>query len=73
MLLRERSSSHMIEVLNLIDLVDLNCNEVSGRSQEGEEAQDPENFKKTNLSFLSGEDLPRCWTDSHYRDNELNR
>jgi hypothetical protein len=23
--------------------------------------------------FLSGESLPRCWMDAHYRDNELQR
>lgn len=71
MLLKERSNGHMVEVLNLIDLMNLNCNEVLGRYQEGEEQQDPENFRKTDLIFLSGETLPRCWTDPHYRDSEL--
>ena len=71
MLLKERSNGHMVEVLNLIDLMNLNREEVLGRYQEGEEQQDPESFKKTDLVFLSGEDLPRCWTDPHYRDNEL--
>lgn len=71
MLLKERSNGHMVEVLNLIDLMNLNCNEVLGRYQEGEEQQDPENFRKADLIFLSGETLPRCWTDPHYRDAEL--
>ena len=71
MLLKERSNGHMVEIMNLIDLMNLNSNMVLGRYQEGEEQQDPEQFKKTNLVFLSGEDLPRCWTDPHYRDDEL--
>lgn len=73
MLLKERSSGHMVEVLSLVDLINLNCDEVVGRYQEGEEAQDPKTFKKTDLIFLSGEELPACWTDPHYRDDELKR
>jgi len=73
MLLKERSSGHMVEVLSIIDLINLNCDEVVGRYQEGEEAQDPIKLKKADLIFLSGEELPRCWTDPHYRDEELTR
>ena len=73
MLLKERISGHMAEVLNFVDLINLNCDEVVGRYQEGEEAQDPMKFKKTDLIFLSGEELPKCWTDPHYRDYELTR
>jgi len=71
MLLKQKSSGHMVEVLSLIDLMNLNSHEVVGRYQEGEDLQDPEKFNKTDLAFLSGEDLPRCWTDPHYRDEEL--
>jgi hypothetical protein len=73
MLLREKSSNHMVEITNLINLIDVNCDEVVGRYQEGEEAQDPEAYTKSSLIFLSGEALPRCWTDPHYRDKELAR
>jgi hypothetical protein len=73
MLLRQQSSGHMVEVLNQVDLINLNCDEVIGRYQEGEEQQDPVSFKKSDLIFLSGEALPHCWTDPHYRDNELVR
>ena len=73
MLLKEISSGHMVEVLSLVDLINLNCDEVVGRYQEGEDVQDPQKFKKTDLIFLSGEALPRCWTDPHYRDDELTR
>jgi len=73
MLLNQISSGHMVEVSNLVDLINLNCDEVMGRYQEGEEAQDPMAFNKSDLIFLSGEQLPRCWTDPHYRDGELTR
>lgn len=73
MLLKQKTAGHMIEVLDLIDLVNLNRDEVLGRSQEGEEQQDPAMYKKSDLVFLSGEELPRCWTDPHYRDEELQR
>ncbi len=73
MLLKDKSSNHMVEIANLINLIDVNCNEVVGRYQEGEEAQDPEAYTKSDLVFLSGEALPRCWTDPHYRDDELTR
>lgn len=73
MLLRQIKSGHMVEVVNLLDLINLNSDEVTGRFQEGEEVQDPDKFKKSELAFLSGEALPRCWVDPHYRDDELKR
>ena len=75
MLLKVRSTNHMVEINNLLDLMNLNCDKVEGREQEGEDihAQDTESFSKSELVFLSGEALPRCWTDPHYRDGELNR
>ena len=73
MLLKNRANEHMVEINNLIDLMNMNCDAVIGRYQEGEEQQDPETIRKTDLVFLSGEDLPRCWTDPHYRDAEIER
>ncbi|MFW2372253.1 MAG: acetyltransferase [Gammaproteobacteria bacterium] len=73
MLLRQMSSGHMVEVLNLLELINLNCDEVIGQYQEGEDALDPVSFKKSDLQFLSGEELPHCWTDPHYRDSEITR
>ena len=71
MLLKQKSSGHMVEVASLLDLIDLNKNDVTGCYQEGEEVQDPDKFMKQDLVFLSGEGLPRCWSDPHYRDDEL--
>lgn len=73
MLLKEKTSGHIVEVLDLIDLYDSTKPTVRGRLQYGEEAQDPEPFSKQDLCFLSGEDLPRCWKDPHYRDEALVR
>jgi len=73
MLLKQKSSGHMIEVTDYIHLIDLNIDHVTGQYQEGEEAQDPASFNKQDLVFLSGEELPRYWLDPHYRDADLRR
>jgi hypothetical protein len=73
MLLKERTSGHIVEVLDLMGLCDCGRCTVRGQLHYGEEAQDPEPFDKQALCFLSGENLPRCWTDRHYRDAELAR
>jgi hypothetical protein len=71
MLLKDKKAGHLVEVLSLKDLFDPFLSEIVGRLTFGEELQDPEKFSKANLMFLSGESLPRCWTDSHYRDDEV--
>jgi hypothetical protein len=71
--LNHKSDGKMVEVLSLSDLFNPNHHEIVGRFQAGEELQDPEKFSKTELEFLSGEALPKCWLDVHYRDNELHR
>jgi len=73
MFLQEKLHHEMIEILSLSDLFDPFHKTVEGRYQHGEEIQDPEKFDKLNLQFLSGEDLPACWLNAHYRDDELNR
>ncbi|MCP8690268.1 acetyltransferase [Marinobacterium sedimentorum] len=73
MFLKQKSTGHMVEVLALTDLFNPFSLSISGRYNHGEEAQDPEDFNKDDLIFLSGESLPCCWTDSHYRDDELRR
>ena len=73
MLLKETSKDSLVEVLTLKDLFDPFSSQLIGRHQEGEDPQDPERFNKQDLCFLSGEPLPRCWVDPHYRDEELKR
>lgn len=73
MFLNDKTTNHMVEIVDMGDLLDLFKVEVMGRYHYGEEVQEPEMFRKSDLEFLSGEALPRCWTDPHYRDNELIR
>ncbi len=73
MFLKNKSNDDLVEVLTLKDLFDPFCVQLIGRYQHGEELQDPEKFNKSDLNFLSGEPLPRCWVDAHYRDNDLTR
>ncbi|MGB5397312.1 MAG: acetyltransferase [Gammaproteobacteria bacterium] len=73
MLLKDIKRDELVEVLALNELFDPFSDELTGRYNHGEEAQDPEKFKKTDLVFQSGEALPRCWLDAHYRDSEFSR
>jgi hypothetical protein len=71
MLLKDHDTGKLVEVLALRDLYNPSHAMVVGRLHYGEEAQDPAHFEKTKLRFASGEPLPRCWTDPHYRDAEV--
>jgi hypothetical protein len=73
MLLQQKSSGHMVEVLDLVRLFNLHEDQVRVRVHYGEEAQEPEALPKDDLAFPSGEDLPRCWTDPNYRDDDIRR
>ena len=68
MLLEHRPSGVLVEVLTLEELYNPCRPEIIGRLQAGEEMQDPETFMKSELIFPSGETLPRCWFDVHYRE-----
>lgn len=73
MFLKQSKSGHRIEVLTLNDLFNPRHVELVGRYHHGDEVEGPEKFKKSDLLFLSGEALPRCWTDPRYRDELLER
>ncbi len=73
MFLKQASTGHLVEVLSLGDLFNPHHEFLVGRYHYGEEVQDPEKFAKSDLIFLSGEPLPRCWLDPHYRDGEIQR
>ncbi len=68
MYLKHLPSGDMVEVINFEALFDPFLLEVKGRLHAGEELQDPADFSKQDLGFPSGEDLPRCWLDPHYRE-----
>jgi len=73
MFLKERATGHLLAVLNAKDLFDPYTEKMMCRGQCGEEEQDPEFFNKTDLIFLSDEELPKCWLDPHYRDAALSQ
>ena len=61
MFLKERNSGHMIEVIDVQELFNPDALSLRGQYQEGEDLQDEETFTKSELVFLSGEALPKCW------------
>lgn len=73
MFLQTQSTGDRVEVINLNELSDVFVTKIHGRYQAGEELQDVEFFEKSTLLFLSGEALPSCWTNPHYRDKEFQR
>ncbi len=68
MYLKHKESGSLVEVLDLAALSDPCQVSLAGRFHAGEELQDPADFTKRELSFPSGEDLPRCWWDPRYRN-----
>ncbi|MEW7979373.1 MAG: acetyltransferase [gamma proteobacterium symbiont of Phacoides pectinatus] len=73
MFLKHAGDGRMVEVLGLNDLFNPMHAQLVGRYHVGEELQEPEKFTKSDLVFLSGEALPKCWLDRHYRDHDLQR
>jgi len=68
MYLKMTANGDAVEVLDLPALFDPFQAEVTGRFHAGEELQEPARFAKRELVFPSGEPLPRCWMDAHYRE-----
>jgi len=73
MFLTDKRSGHLVEVLDLHELMDPMKDTFKGRYNWGQELPDPERFSKADVRFESGEELPQCWVDVHYRDKELRR
>ncbi|WP_449418304.1 acetyltransferase [Phormidium nigroviride] len=69
MLLKEKESGTLVEILDLEALLSPMKNEVPGQIQAGQEEQQPDSFAKETLIFPSGETLPRCWIDADYTTN----
>ena len=68
MFVQERNTHHLVEILDTEQLFDPFSTTVKGRYNVGEDLPEPEAFTKTDLVFCSGEKLPRCWLDPHYRE-----
>lgn len=67
MLLQEKESGDLIEILDVEALISPTKQEVPGKNQAGQEEQETATFAKSKLVFPSGETLPRCWTDENYK------
>jgi hypothetical protein len=67
MLLQEKESGDLIEILDVDALISPTKQEVPGKNQAGQEEQETATFAKSKLVFPSGETLPRCWTDENYK------
>lgn len=68
MYLKQCKSGDLVEVVNIEALLNPSVTAVLGRLHAGEELQDESAYAKQDLMFPSGETLPRCWMDVHYRD-----
>ncbi|MGV6818498.1 MAG: hypothetical protein ACWA44_14675 [Thiotrichales bacterium] len=73
MFLSEKNSGHLVEVLDVAQLFDPFSKTFTGRLNYGEDLPEPQDFNKADVAFQSGEPLPKCWVDPHYRDDELKR
>lgn len=69
MFLKHISTGDLVEVIDLPDVINPHTPTIRARAYTGEIIQRPENFLKTELAFPSGEPLPKCWVDSHYREH----
>jgi hypothetical protein len=69
MFVQERETRHLVEILDMEQLFDPFSDSVKGRYNVGEDLPEPEAFRKQELVFCSGESLPKCWLDPHYREH----
>lgn len=67
MYVKDKKSGDLVEILDISALINPGASSVAGRFHAGEELQEKQSFAKSNLVFPSGEALPRCWTDPHYK------
>ena len=70
MLLKQKSTGKLVDIIDIQSLINPFHHDISGQLQWGEDLADPEAFSKSDLRFLSGEHLPICWINSHYREYE---
>jgi len=67
MFLRNAKNGDLAQVVAVSELTDPNSSFVTVKFQAGEEEGDPERVEKSDVTFASGEALPKCWRDAHYR------
>tara|TARA_R110002167_G_scaffold189988_2_gene392199 strand:- start:121 stop:366 length:246 start_codon:yes stop_codon:yes gene_type:complete len=67
MFMKVKRSDDLVRIDDLQMLASPLEESVKGCRQAGEEEQDAEMFRKTDLVFPSGESLPKCWVDADYQ------
>ena len=67
MFLKNASNGDLAQVVELNELTDPNSSSVTVRYHAGEEIGEPVRVEKADVTFASGEALPKCWRDAHYR------
>ncbi len=67
MFLKQTSSGDLVDVIDMSELVNPFGDMVLVQFQRGEDLADPEAIAKSELTFPSGECLPQCWLNGHYR------
>lgn len=67
MFLKSKKDGALIKVLDAEAAINPSQSTISGRIQNGEEEQDPEEFDKASLTFPSNESLPECWLNPDYQ------
>ena len=67
MFLKNADNGDLAQVKDMAELTDPNSSSVTVSYHAGEEAGDPIKAEKSGMVFPSGEALPKCWLDPHYR------
>lgn len=67
MFVKNAGNGDLARVIELKELTDPHSATVTVRYSAGEEEGDPVAVAKSELVFPSGEPLPKCWLDPHYR------
>ena len=68
MFLQIKDSRDLVKRVDIQELLDPTIKTVHAQEQEGQEEQETDIYQKVELVFPSGEKLPRCWLDAHYRE-----
>jgi hypothetical protein len=68
MFLVHKPTKTLVEIIDFDRLYNPCMSETIGIMHAGEELQEPDTYLKSEMVFPSGESLPLCWLDSHYRE-----
>jgi len=67
MFLKNTDNGDLAQVIELSELTDPNSSFVTVQYHAGEEMGESVQVEKADVTFASGEALPKCWRDAHYR------